>query len=261
MTHDADAVLAFVDALEIEAPPPPSPFESEEAAAPPSYTGAAQSFVVGSQISSFAAGFDADLRSAVLNVFLLAQLAADKVLRVTGGGSKAWYAAYTGTLGRLGLLDESRGASRQTVSGSFLEVHNAALDIMTALLGASVAPATMIVKVLESLGKLQESDTQPWITFFERKSQRADASQFQVVHVGAEGGFPVMYLAAFELTARARLTQVLFVKFKDSEAQLSHLSRRITLDPALLRRAAPRIAAKLGAHIDENIDEIDIDEL
>lgn len=252
----SEEVLAFVEALAIT-DPPFSPFETATLAEPAAFADEVQAFVVGSQIASFADGFEPDLRAAVSNVFLLAQLAADKALQRGGGGTETWYRAYVTTLTGLGLTSEGLHHSRQDVSGTFVTVHNAALEMMKGLLGPGLAATAAIVKLLEGLNGLGVED-QPWITLFDQKSRRAEATQFQLVHGAAEGDIPVMYLSAFELAAEMTHTQLLFFKFNESDARLSHISAKIVLDPAMLERIAPRIHAKLGAHIDRNIDAIDI---
>lgn len=259
MTQDPDAILNFVETVDIVEQPLMSPFESEDVKKPVAFVDVEQSVVVGSQIASFSEGFDPKLRSAVSNVFLLAQLAADKALKVQGVGTETWYKTYVATLAGLGLTDEGRGGSFQEVSGSFLKVHNAAVAIVKDLMGPPVAAAAMVVKVLESLSSINED--QPWITFFDQKSRRAEACQFQMAHGDAASGAPVMYLTAFELQAQRSLTQVLFFKSNTEEATLSYFNKTIALDPDLLSRVSARISEKLGAHVDANIEAIDIEGL
>jgi hypothetical protein len=89
----------------------------------------------------------------------------------------------------------------------------------------------------------------PWITIFNRESQSAQTARFQVTlaEQGEEDQFLVS-LMAFGLEAKATLTQVLFFKFKSSEASLKHYSGKVTIDTHVLTNVRDLIKNKIATH-------------
>ncbi len=211
---------------------------------------------VGSQIAAFAEGFDPALREPIVDAFLIAQLAADRRVEARGGTTLDWYAEYVRVLGGLGLVDEDRSITFKTFSGTAAEVHDAMIPVLTTVMAPAVAGATALVAVLEGLASMDRD--RPWITLFDRTSQRVHANQFQISHASVVDGVPVISLAAFVLDASRSTTQVLFFRFGGSQARLSHFSKRMTVSTGAFTAAAPAIRAKLGDRVSDFIAAIEI---
>jgi hypothetical protein len=62
-----------------------------------------------------------------------------------------------------------------------------------------------------------------------------------------EGGQFLVTLMAFALSARAKVTQVLLVKFKSNEVQLKHASGKVTVNVAVLDAIRKPVEEKLAA--------------
>jgi hypothetical protein len=229
----------------------------QDALPPPHFSRSRDDAVaVGSQIAAFAEGFDPALREPIADAFLIAQLAADRHVQTTGGGTRDWYVEYVRVLGGLGLVDEERSINFKTFSGTAVEVHDALIPVLTTVMAPAVAGATALVAVLEGLASMDRN--RPWITLFDRTSQRVHANQFQISHAAVVDGVPMISLAAFVLDASRSTTQVLFFRFDGSEARLSHFSRRMTLNMGDFKAAAPALRAKLGDRVTDFIAGIEI---
>ena len=55
-------------------------------------------------------------------------------------------------------------------------------------------------------------------------------------------------MMAFGLQADAKITQVLFFKFRENQARLRHSSGRVTINPVVLAGVREDISRKLQAH-------------
>ncbi|RYH09190.1 hypothetical protein [Tropicimonas sp. IMCC6043] len=258
MSDSPAAAIAFVETLDL-----PDiglgPLRGTEAAAlpPPDFTKTgSDSVAVGSQIAAFAEGFDEGLREPIANAFLLAQLAADKQIEKTGGDTEAWYREYVRVLGGLGLTDEDRAITLKEVTGTTLEVHKEIIPVLTAVMAPAVGAATALKAVLDGLAAMDKNS--PWITLFDRTSQRAEANQFQISYADVVDGVPVISLAAFVLEAHRAVTQVLFFRFSDSGARLRHFSKRMTVNPTAFGAAGPAVARKLAERTQDFVADIEI---
>ncbi len=128
-----------------------------------------QSQVVGSSIFSFAPGVEADIREAISNSALLAQLVANKQVP---DQSKPldWFKAYFGVLQNIGWILQDNGFTDYTASGDAFEMNQEIL-VMTAALGAAPAALAIITATITALKNMQPNN--PWLTIFSRESQKA----------------------------------------------------------------------------------------
>lgn len=210
-----------------------------------------QTVAVGSQIAGFGKEVPKKIRPIISNVFLLAQLVADKKTAGEITDSDLWYKTYLATLSQVGWQVSGRSNAEQVISGTALEVYKEIIPIITAALGPAVAAASTIVAVLKGLNNIDKD--QPWITLFNRKSQRVSANQFQISHTRMEGGIPVIVLIAFKLDASHLVTQVLFFKFANSDAKLIHFEQKLSTDLAVLNHSELQIQNLVLDHISGNI--------
>lgn len=218
--------------------------------------GVDQAIVIGSQIAEFSQRVPAALRPLISNTFLLAQLASNKAIE-GGGGTTEWYRRYIDVLSNIGWRLGPTEEGERVVFGSTLEVHKAIIPVIIAALGPAAATALIVKSVLEGLAAMDRNA--PWITLFNRESQRANANQFQVSYADvSEGGVPEIKLACFKFDARLSITQVLFFKFSDTEATLSHSSASLSLDEAALAAGKAKIEELVADHVNGYLARIEI---
>ncbi|MEO1141987.1 MAG: hypothetical protein AAFW66_06545, partial [Pseudomonadota bacterium] len=211
------SVEAFLSSVEID-PIDEFGLESMTAAAgppQPDFTNETeQSILVGSQVAGFSSDVPIELRPVLTNVFLLAQLVADKKTN-SCGGTEDWHKHYFDTLSNVGWRKIAHSNVEQVVSGTALEVHREIIPIITAAFGPAVTAASTIIRILKGLDDMDKD--MPWITLFNSKSRRATSNPFQFSQTIMEGGVPKIVLLAFELNAARSVTQILFFKFSSDE--------------------------------------------
>ncbi len=218
-------------------------------------SGVDEAVTVGSQIAEFAADVPADMRPRISNSFLLAQLAANREIQDTGGGTKQWYDKYVEVLTKIGWLLESKQASMREVSANTLEVHKEIIPLLIAVLGTAVPAAVVVISVLKSLAEMDKD--KPWITLFDRESRRASANQFQISYASVdENAGPRISLVCFELDASRSLTQVLFFKFSTAKATLSHFGADLGINPAVFERSIKVVEDRIADYVTNYIEDI-----
>lgn len=257
--NDASAARSFVQALALPDIPRFTEAESAglDAAGPVYQANKDQAVVVGSQIAEFAAAVPRDLRPAISNSFLLAQLAANKQTGQAQTGSKAWYEKYNEVLANVGWVVESDGSSMKEVKVDGLELHKEILPVIATVLGPAVAAATVVTAALSGLANMNKDS--PWITLFNRQSQRATANQFQISYADAPGGAaPRIKIACFELVASRTVTQVLFFKFSDSRATLNYSATELSLNQAIFDQQKSVVEQRLASYVSSYVAALDI---
>jgi hypothetical protein len=254
MSHRVQEAIAYVERLDL--PDLGSKRGAAEGGAPVGFDGTKdQALVVGADIISFVAGTDPALRTAVMNCFLLAQLAANRAVP-SRDDIRGWYEVYFRVLERLGWVVQGRGFSEHREAGNDFEAHRAILSVAATLLGP--APAALAV-VRSTLLAMESMADGPWMMIFQQESQAAKAARFQVTvaEPAAPGGVTVS-LMAFELDAKSKLTQVLFFKFRSADVTLRHSSSRASVDGVLLAGTAPAVAKKVAAYLKSYVEAIPI---
>src|ERR1700682_436711 len=244
VNKDVQIAIAFVDELELPKPPPRTRGVLSTATRNAFDEKNNQAMVVGSDIVSFVAGITPELREAIVNCSLLAQLAANRRVP-TREDIRSWYEVYFDTLTHLGWATQERGFSEHRESGNDFEAHQAILAIAAVILGPA---ATALAVVQTTLNAMKSMSDGPWMTIFNRESQTAKAARFQVtVAEPRTKGGAMISLMAFELEAKRALTQVLFFKFRSTDVTLRHASGRVTVDTSMLEAVGPAIAKKVSA--------------
>lgn len=216
----------------------------------------AQVVTVGSQIAEFAKGIPQELRPQIADSFLLAQLAANRST-ADGGDSQDWYDRYVEVLANVGWLVETESFTKRDISGSHLRVHEEIIPVIATVLGPAVAAAAMVTTVLQSLANMEKDS--PWITLFDRETQRAQANQFQISYADvADGGAPRIALACFEFDASRSVTQVLFFKFSDSQATLRNAGARLGMNPGVFEAVGDVVRAKVAEYVTNYVGAVEI---
>lgn len=216
----------------------------------------AQALAVGGQLAEFGKGVPPELRGAIADGMLLAQLAANKAAAASGDVQQ-WYDTYVEVLQNIGWQIHELELRQQDVSDEDLDVHRAIISVITAMLGPQLAAASIVVSVLEGLQKMDE--TTPWITLFDRASQHAQGAKFQVTYVDAdELGQPRIALACFGITAQRTITQVLFFRFSSQSAQVKKAEAKLGVSLERLKSAQAALAARVAPFVDEFVKSVDI---
>lgn len=215
-----------------------------------------QAKLVGSEVMSFMSGVEADLRAAIADSALLAQLAAGKKVP-NGEDVFGWYDSYFDILRNLGWLVQDSGFSEVSESGSGFEVHEKIMLLAAVLLGPAPAALAIVKATLDGL-KAMQPDSE-LITIFNRETLHAEAARFQVSVVQpATGGDAVVSMIAFGISADKQVTQVLFFKIKKSRATLRSNSAKLSIGREALLDLAPDIGRRVRAFQRSFIAEIEI---
>src|SRR5216684_2339898 len=94
-----------------------------------------QAQVVGAGVFYFAQGVTAEVREAISDSALLAQLVANKKVSAAEERPLDWFAAYSDVLQNLGWTLQEAGWADYTAKGTAVEVHQKILEVMTVALG------------------------------------------------------------------------------------------------------------------------------
>jgi hypothetical protein len=197
---------------------------------------------VGQNLVEFAESAAPELRAAVTDALLIAQLAADK-----GGARRPdeWYEAHREVLAHLGFRSEGLTRTAQDVEELNGELHQAILPVITAAFGGVALPA-VVIATLEQLSVASEG--RPWITLFERESRRFDARQFQVSLVEGRDGAQHVTMLGFALDIGHAGGQVLFFRSASDTVAIERIEGRFAAEAAKLAEIAPALAEKLAEH-------------
>ena len=256
-TNDPKRALDFVSNVDLPDEPNFAIERDGEAPPLPTYDNKDQAVTVGSQVAEFSARVPAALRPAISNSFLLAQLAANKELSKKGGNTLSWYAKYNEVLANVGWVIEGTASNFKEISGTKLHVHEEILPVLAAVLGPAAAAASIIATTLKGLQSMNKGS--PWITLFDRESQRAHANQFQLAYVDAPNSkAPVMKLASFELDAKSSVVQVLFFKFGSQSATLRHNSSTLSVNSGVFDSVQTAVQQKVASFVTGYITALDI---
>jgi hypothetical protein len=217
-----------------------------------------QAAIVGSDLTAFVEGVSVDCRDDVMNASLLGQLVAKK--RVPSPSTldqwKQWYDAYFDAMTQVGFAIAEQGFDDYAKRTDTFEAHEAILEVATALLGGVPTALAAITATLTALKKLDENS--PWLTLFNRESQRANTARFQVTVADEQAGKPTVSLLSFSLQATTKLTQVLFFKFRSNDVALQYHFAKVSIQRDVVASVRAQVAQKLSAHASEYIRGLDI---
>jgi hypothetical protein len=239
------AAAEFVASIQLPESLPPE-LEAADVPPQPLTQGHDQALIVGSDIVSFVAGVTPEQRQDIVNSSLLAQLAAKKTIS-DPSDIEGWYDRYFDVLSNIGWVIQERDFATYSTSAQGFEAHNVIEELATALLAPNLAAIAVIKKVLEALRGMERDS--PWITLFDRESKSAKNARFQVTlaEQTRDNQFLVS-LMAFRLAAQSNLTQVLFFRFRTSEAELRHYTGKVAIAQDVLSGIREDIKLKIGRH-------------
>jgi len=205
-----------------------------------------QAQVVGSGLFSFAQGVDANVREAISDSALLAQLVANK--RASSETAPLeWFKEYTTVLQNVGWTLQESGWTDHTAQGNAVEVHEKIMELMAVALGPAPAALAIIAATVNALKGMKPDSS--WLTIFSRESQKAKIARFQVGLVEKEeAGDVFVSLVACLIEAQNAITQVLFFKYKNAKASFRANTGKISINRPSLIDLGPGIRSKVRAY-------------
>jgi hypothetical protein len=254
MSTDTREALAFVRALDFSNVPHKrlhiaSRDLSEDGAAAAASTqifdsAKSQAQVAGSGVFSFAQGVDPDVRAAISDSALLAQLVANQKISAEDKPLE-WFAAYFDVLTKIGWTLQESAWTDYSADGTAVAVHDKILEVMTAALGPSPAALAILTATINALKSMNPGS--PWLTIFNRESQKARIARFQIglVDKQADGDVFVSLLACL-VEAHSDITQVLFFKYKNGAATFKASSGKVSINRPSLNELGPKIREKIS---------------
>jgi hypothetical protein len=191
-----------------------------------------QALVVGSGVFSFEQGVDAEMRSAISDSALLAQLVANKKASSEEDPLR-WFAAYAEVLENVGWVLQDAEWHDYTTSGHAVDVHEKILEVMAAALAPHVAALAILTATVKALSGMDK--TGGWFKIFNRESQHAKVARFQIglVSEDASGEASVTQLACL-VKATDTITQVLFFKYRAAQAKFEARINKVSINKASL---------------------------
>lgn len=205
-----------------------------------------QAQVVGADLFSFAQGVDAEVRSAISDSALLAQLVANKRADIETD-LEGWFREYTNVLQNIGWTLQDQGLNDYTASGQAAEVHEKIIEVVKVVLGASAQALAIITAAVGTLKSMNPDSS--WLTIFERVAKKAKMARFQVGLVEAAPDSDVFVsMVSCVISAKDTLTQVLVFKWRAAEARFLARSQKVSINRAAIRDLAGPIRDKVKAY-------------
>ncbi len=252
---DPEAAFAYIQQLEL--PPPPATLRGSTAEVAELGGDGARAVALGSQVTEFAPGLTRQVRKDVLNSFLMAQLAANSLLRTEGGGTEQWYERFFYVLANSGWNVERGPETRRDLSGSPERVHREIVPVVTDTLGQDVAKTSLVVAALKALATVPAD--RPWLALLDRESRRGSAHQFQIAHVAAVGADRSRdRLTSFELTTTQSSTRVLFMRFSEASASFRHSASTLTVNEPVFARLRDLVEDRIRYQLATFMESIEL---
>ncbi|HRO61530.1 MAG TPA: hypothetical protein PK177_20635 [Burkholderiaceae bacterium] len=248
-----DMPLDHVRALVL--PDAPPSYESSLGTADMVPGSGARALALGSQLAEFTEHVAPDVRAAVSESLLLAQLAANKA----AGEADVfrWYDVYVSVLQHIGWQTQSMSFETQSLSDRDADMHQAILPVVTAMFGPVAAAGSLVLSVLHGLREMDRD--RPWIMLFDRASQHASGAKFQVSRVDSDvAGDPGIELMCFGIEAKRAVTQVLFFRFADTGAQLKKGQGSLSMAKGLLMETNELVTHRVRPFVAEYVNNIEI---
>jgi hypothetical protein len=206
----------------------------------------AQAQVVGSGVFSFAQGVTAEVREAISDSALLAQLVANKKVSAEKSPLE-WFKVYSDTLQTIGWTLQEGGWQDYSATGTGVEVHEKIVEIMTTVLGPSTAALAIIAATVNALKGMNPKSS--WITIFSREAQKARIARFQIGLVEKEEASDVFVsLLACLIEAKDAITQVLVFKFRQSEASFRASNQKVSINRRSIMELGPTVRSRIKAY-------------
>jgi hypothetical protein len=231
---------------------------AEAAPSTPFEAGAAQATIINSGVVAFPANTPVEIRQAVADSMLFAQLYADHEVS-DRNDVESWMNTYFAALPKLGwvLASDSGADTEENAQGS--ELHQKILEFLAVALGPATTALALVTSALLSLQAMGAGS--PWITLFNRRAKDARAAGINVTHAEADGtGNVSLKGAGFRVQANQQITQVLFFKFTSNAAKLYRRTVEMTMVSRTLTELAPDIHGRVAQYARDSILNMPIGE-
>ena len=166
-------IVSFIQSLDLPAAMYRRGAEQEPL---PAYNSVAQAVPVGSQMTEFTKDVPQSIRPGISNGLLLGQLAADKASAKKEPDPLAWFTTFNTVLRGIGWQSTLSELNEQSISHKNISLSQAIIPIVTEIVGAAAAAGSIIISVLKGLETMDQDA--PWITVFERRSNKVSANNF-----------------------------------------------------------------------------------
>jgi hypothetical protein len=247
MPFDLDDAHRFVEAIDLSGIPRPPIAQGAGAAASTIFDGVRQQAqVVGSGLLSFATGVTSEMRQAISDSALLAQLHANKQT-APGADPRAWFDAYLDVLANVGWVMQGLAWNDYSTKGVAAEVDEHIIEVLQAALGPGAAALAIVDAAIKALKGMQPDTS--WLQIFSRESEHAQMARFQIglVQPGEADDLRIDLLACL-IKANKTLTQVLFFKFRKASASFEANSAAASLNKVSVAALQPAIQSKVLAY-------------
>jgi formaldehyde-activating enzyme involved in methanogenesis len=187
-----------------------------------------QARVVGSGVFSFAVGVDEEVRGAISDSALLAQLFANKKVD-SEKDPIGWFKVYSEVLQNVGWTLQDKSWDDYTSRGDAAEVHAKIIEVMTAALAPS--PATLLILAATVRALQAQDDKSSWLKIFSRETQKARMARFQIglVETGEHGDVFVSLLACV-VEAANTFTHVLLFNYRTAKATFKARTDKVSIN-------------------------------
>ncbi len=243
MPFDLERQREYIDSLELPARPRHIVLQDADSDAGEVFEKAReQARVVGSGVFSFAKGVDEEVRTAISDSALLAQLVANKRAD-SETDPLGWFKIYAGVLENVGWALQDKTWDDYTSAGNSAEVHEKIIEVMTAALGPSPATLLILAATVKALKSMDPKSS--WLRIFSRESQKARIARFQVglVETGEHDDVFVSLLACL-VQADQTITQVLLFKYREAHATFKARASKVSINHRSLLELHPKIVEK-----------------
>lgn len=205
-----------------------------------------QAQVVGSGVFSFAKGVDEEVRKAISDSALLAQLVADKRAN-SEEDPLAWFKIYCDVLKNTGWVLQEKTFDDYTSTGNAAEVHDKIMEVMTAALAPSPATLLILAATMKALKGMDANSS--WMRIWSREAQKAQIGRFQIglAETDPHGEVFVSMLACL-MEAQQTITQILFFKWRDAQATFKARASKVSINRGSIRDLNSQIVAKTRAY-------------
>lgn len=203
-----------------------------------------QALVVGSNVVSFTTGVEVDVKQAITDSSLFAQLAATNAVG-HDADPLVFFDAYFANLATLGWQILQKETAELSSDEDAFDVHQAIIGVITSFLSPIAGAAAAVLVVLEGLHKM-DADA-PFITLFNRQSHHGEIGRFQLTYIYLDAAHGLRAEAmAFSLKADREVTQVLFFKLQKGKTSLRRSTGSLSIDANAMKALQPQLAAKMA---------------
>ncbi|MCR9121299.1 MAG: hypothetical protein NXH91_03415 [Phyllobacteriaceae bacterium] len=205
-----------------------------------------QGVVIGSELLTFD-GLDANVREAVTNAFLLAQLHADATV-----GDKMqtheYYSRFAEVLQGIGWLvhEETRAANSER--GDSIDVHASLLSLAELALSPHKAAVDLVRAVLDVM--MKADDNEPWITFYYENAVKSENAHLSIALAQSGTAIADVSVALVQLAVRAskKLSKRVIFRRETANATLDHITAKLGINEVSLMALNDEVASHIGAH-------------